>query len=154
MLDDIIKERRKKLEAIKNAGIDPYPARVARDFPITHAIEHFETLVAEKKVVSLAGRLTAVRGQGKIIFADIEDESGKIQAVLKDDITKDFDFWWSVLDLGDFISVTGPLFLTQRGERALKCKLSRLYLKHYCRFRANGMALRMWKCGFANATLT
>jgi lysyl-tRNA synthetase class 2 len=120
MLDDIIRERNKKLAAIQNAGIDPYPARVSRSFSVSHALEHFESLSAEKKSVSLAGRLTAVRGQGKIIFADIEDESGKIQAVLKDDITKDFEFWWTVLDLGDFISVTGPVFLTKKGEKSVE----------------------------------
>lgn len=119
MLDEIIKERQKKLEAIKNAGIDPYPARVKRSFEISHAIDRFKSLAADARPVSLAGRLTAIRGQGKIIFADIEDESGKVQAVLKDDATKDFEFWWTVLDLGDFISVTGPLFLTKKGEKSV-----------------------------------
>ena len=120
MLDDIIKERRKKLEALRNAKIDPYPARIKRSFEIAKAIKDFEKLTPKAKPVSLAGRLTAMRGQGKIIFIDIEDESGKIQAVLKDDVLADFDFWWSVLDLGDFVSVTGPLFVTARGEKSVE----------------------------------
>ncbi len=120
MLDEIIAERRKKLEAIQNVGIDAYPARVARSFPIAKAIADFEKLATEAKPVSLVGRLTALRGQGKIVFADIEDESGKIQAVLKDDIMKDLAFWEGVLDLGDFISVTGPLFLTKKGEKSVE----------------------------------
>lgn len=120
MLDEIIAERRKKLAAIKHANIDPYPARVPRSFSIEHAVRNFETLQAEAKPVSLVGRITAMRGQGKIIFTDIEDESGQIQAVLKDDVMKDLEFWHSVLDLGDFIAVTGPLFLTKKGEKSLE----------------------------------
>ena len=120
MLEDIVKERRKKLAAIRAAGIDPYPARVARSFDISHAIEDFESLAKSAKKVSLAGRLTSLRDQGKIIFIDIADETGKIQLVLKDENLKDFEFWRSVLDLGDFISATGQLFATKRGEKSVE----------------------------------
>jgi lysyl-tRNA synthetase class 2 len=120
MLEDIIQERRKKLEAIKAAGIDPYPARVKRSGPIAKAVEDFEILVESGKKLSLVGRLRSLRDQGKIVFADIEDESGKIQVVFKEDTLKDLEFWRSVLDMGDFISVTGPLFATKRGEKSLE----------------------------------
>ncbi len=120
MLEDIVQERRKKLDAIKAAGIDPYPARVKRSFEVAHALKDFEALVASGGEVSLTGRLRSLRDQGRIIFADIEDESGKIQAVLKDDALSDLAFWRSVLDMGDFISVTGPLFITKRGEKSLE----------------------------------
>jgi lysyl-tRNA synthetase class 2 len=121
MLEDIIKERRKKLDAIRAAGMDPYPARVARSFEIARAIQNFETLVADAgKKVSLAGRVKSLRDQGKIIFVDIADETGKIQLVLKDENLKDFEFWRSVLDLGDFISATGSLFTTKRGEKSIE----------------------------------
>lgn len=125
MLDDIIEERRKKLKAIREAGIDPYPARVARSFSVAHALEEFEKLAEKGEPVSLAGRLKSVRDQGKIIFADIEDESGQIQAVIKEDafpeggIKNNFDFWRSVMDLGDFVAVTGPLFKTKKGEKSV-----------------------------------
>jgi len=120
MLEDIIQERRKKLDAIKAAGIDPYPARVKRSFAISHALAEFDTIAASGENVSLTGRLRSLRDQGKIIFADIEDESGKIQVVLKEDVLSDLGFWRSVLDMGDFISVTGPLFATKRGEKSLE----------------------------------
>lgn len=122
MLEDLIKERQKKLQAIKGAKIDPYPARVKRTFPIAEALESFDELAKSEREVSLTGRLQSVRDQGKIIFADIEDESGKIQAVLKEDTTKDFEFWRTVLDLSDFISVTGPVFATQKGEKSVQVK--------------------------------
>jgi len=120
MIDEIIAERRKKLDAIKAAGIDPYPARVKRSFTIAHTLSHFEELAASGEKVSLTGRLRSLRDQGKIIFADIEDESGEIQIVLKEDALADLAFWRSVLDMGDFISVTGMLFATKRGEKSVE----------------------------------
>src|SRR3989344_3705210 len=120
MLDDIVKERRKKLDLIRKAGIDPYPARVTRTHEIAEALNNFDKLEGSKKSVSLAGRLRSLRDQGKIAFADIEDASGKIQLVLKEDTLKELEFWRSVLDLGDFISVTGPLFKTKRGEKSVE----------------------------------
>ncbi|MGC9599271.1 MAG: lysine--tRNA ligase [Minisyncoccia bacterium] len=125
MLEDIIRERRKKLELLRKAGMDPYPARVARTFPIAEALRDFAKLEKSKKGVSLAGRLRSLRDQGKIVFADIEDESGKIQVVLKEDALKDvrgLEFWRSVLDIGDFISATGVLFETKRGEKSLEAR--------------------------------
>jgi lysyl-tRNA synthetase class 2 len=120
MIDELVQERRKKLEAIKAAGIDPYPARVNRSFGIAHVLAEFDALAASGKKVSLAGRVRSLRDQGKIIFADIEDESGKVQVVLKEDVLTDLAFWRSVLDMGDFISVTGPVFATKRGEKSIE----------------------------------
>ena len=125
MLDDIIKERHKKLDLLRKAGIDPYPARTARTLAIGKAVDDFAKLAKAGKKISLAGRLRNVRDQGKIIFADLADESGKIQIVLKDDILKDskgLEFWRSVLDLGDFVSATGVLFETKRGEKSLEVR--------------------------------
>ncbi len=120
MLDDIIKERRKKLALLRTAKIDPYPASIARTSTIAEAVGTFETLEKSKKSISLAGRLRSLRDQGQIAFADIEDESGKVQVVLKGDTLKDLEFWRSVLDIGDFVSVTGPFFKTKRGEKSIE----------------------------------
>ena len=120
MLDELIKERRKKLDAIRAKGIDPYPPRVARTHGVSAALEGFEKLSKSVKAISLAGRLRSMRDQGKIVFADIEDDSGKIQIVMKEDTLADLEFWRSALDIGDFISVTGPLFETNRGEKSLE----------------------------------
>ena len=120
MLEDIIAERRKKLAAIRTKGIDPYPARVKRSFNIAKAIEDFDTIAASGDSISLAGRIRSLRDMGKIIFADLEDENGKIQLVMKEDTLKELEFWRSVLDMGDFISVTGTLFGTKRGEKSLE----------------------------------
>ena len=121
-MEDIVAERRKKLDAVKAAGIDPYPARVKRSFAIAHALGEFDAISASGENVSLTGRLRSLRDQGKIIFGDIEDESGQIQVVLKEDTLADLAFWRSVLDMGDFISITGPLFATKRGEKSIEAR--------------------------------
>jgi len=120
MLEDILAERRKKLEKLRHAGIDPYPAKVNRSFSIEHALNHFDELQKSAESISLVGRVRSLRDQGKIMFADLEDGKGKIQVVFKEGDLKDLEFWRSVIDLGDFISVTGPLFITKRGERSLE----------------------------------
>jgi len=120
MLEDILADRRKKLEILKKAGMDPYPARINRSFSIEHALNHFDELEKSKESISLVGRVRGLRDQGKIMFADIEDGKGKIQVVFKGEDLKELEFWRSVIDIGDFISVTGPLFITKRGERSLE----------------------------------
>ncbi len=120
MLEDILKDRLKKLALIKKAGLDPYPATAERSHTASRAHEKFSALGRAKKKISLAGRITALRDQGNIIFADLADESGKIQIVLKKDNLAEFALWKSALDIGDFVSATGPLFKTQKGEESLE----------------------------------
>ena len=122
MLDEIIRERRKKLDAIRKAKINPYPAEIKRSFDVGHALANFDTLAEAHKNVSLAGRLMGLRDQGKIAFGDIADETGKVQIVLKGDTLLETDFWKSVMDIGDFISVTGTLFKTKKGEKSVEVK--------------------------------
>ncbi|MBI2888376.1 MAG: lysine--tRNA ligase [Candidatus Liptonbacteria bacterium] len=122
MLDDLIAERRKKLEALKAAGVDPYPASVPRTHALGEAREKFAALEKAKKKVSLAGRVMSIRDQGSIIFIDIRDGSGSFQAVLKEGSLKDFPLWKANLDRGDFVSVTGMLFTTKRGEQSIDVK--------------------------------
>ncbi len=120
MLEDILADRRKKLDTLKKAGIDPYPAHVKRSFSVGHALDHFDELEKSREGISLVGRVRSLRDQGKIMFADLEDGKGKIQVVFRGEDIKDLDFWRKVIDLGDFISVTGPLFITKRGERSIE----------------------------------
>lgn len=119
MLDDIIKERRKKLDMLAKAGVNPYPAEAKRTHTAFEAREDFEKLEKRGSEVTLAGRVTAVRDQGDIIFLDLTDESGKFQIVSKKDTTESFDLWKSVFDIGDFVSATGTLFKTKKGEESV-----------------------------------
>ncbi|MBI4087593.1 MAG: lysine--tRNA ligase [Candidatus Liptonbacteria bacterium] len=129
MLDDLINERLKKLDEIKKAGLDPYPASAARTLEIAEARKKFDELSASKKSVVLAGRLMSMRDQGNISFLDLADESGKIQIVFKKDILSKFDFWKDVLDIGDFVEAGGVLFKTQKGEESLEVHDFRMLTK-------------------------
>ena len=127
MLEDILQERRKKLAKLKESGIDPYPATSDRTILAADAHKKFASLSRAKKKVSLAGRITAFRDQGNILFLDLTDETGRIQIVIKKDNLAEFKLWKSTLDTGDFVSVFGPLFKTQKGEESVEVfKLSLL----------------------------
>lgn len=110
-IDALRKTRIEKLEKIKKLGLNPYPAEVDIDSTILEAREKLE------KNVKIAGRLMALRGHGKIIFADLKEDKAKIQLAFKKDQLKDEHFSLiQLLDLGDFISVAGRVGKTQAGE--------------------------------------
>lgn len=121
-IEDIRKVRLEKLEKIKAKGIDPYPAESHKTHYINEAISDFDNLQKNETKITIAGRVMSLRGQGAIIFSDIFDGTGKFQALFKRDemSEKDFDFWNEVIDMGDFVEVTGKVFVTKRGERTLQ----------------------------------
>ncbi len=116
-LKDYRDERLKKLEEIKAAGIDPYPAKSFRSVKISEIIDNFE----EKKgtEVTVAGRIVAIRSFGKIAFIKIRDYFGEIQIFMKDE-GKPTEFFnikkINLLDTGDFIEAKGVVDKTQTGE--------------------------------------
>jgi len=120
MLEDIIKERRKKLELLEKSGRSAYPATAKRTSRIGEVLNGFDRLVNSRKKIALAGRIMALRDQGKLVFADVADQSGSMQLVLKKENLKDFDLWKNVLDRGDFVAASGSLFITKRGEKSLE----------------------------------
>ena len=129
MLEELINERRKKLERIRDKGIDPYPAAARRTARISDTVKNFQKLSKSKKRVQLAARIAGLRDQGGVIFLDVQDESGRVQAVLKKENLKDFSFWKEVLDRGDFLEIGGSAFLTKRGEKSIEVKTVRLLTK-------------------------
>jgi lysyl-tRNA synthetase class 2 len=120
MLEDLIGERRKKLEKLVDAKADFYPATAPRTFAIADARKKFGAFAKSRKKVSLVGRILGSRDQGNIVFLDLADTSGKLQVVLKKDTLPKFEFWKSVLDIGDFVSASGILFKTKKGEESLE----------------------------------
>lgn len=119
-LEEIRNARLEKLRLIREKGIDPYPAVSRRTHTLTEAIEKFSALEKDKKTVTLAGRVTASRGQGAILFLDISDGEATFQGLAKKDSTAEFDLLVKTLDIGDFIQATGILFETKRGEKTLE----------------------------------
>ena len=129
MLEDIIKERLKKIDLLKEAGINPYPARTKKVISINDVIKNFNSLSKSKKRVSVAGRIMSFRDQGNLVFSDLVDSSGKIQIVLKKDNISNLNFWKKVLDRGDFIFVNGIVFKTKKGEKSIEAKKIEIWAK-------------------------
>jgi lysyl-tRNA synthetase class 2 len=124
--------RRAKLADLRALEIEPYPARIPRERTHTaaEAVEAFRNSeLAEGHVVTLVGRLLTLRNMGKASFAHIEDGSGRIQIYVKRDIVGEeaYDVLFKrLIDLGDFISVTGTMFATRTGE--ITCHVHELAL--------------------------
>lgn len=120
-LEEIRQGRLSKLEILKGKGINPYPATVPRDFPISFLKTNFDAQVSSGAKVSVAGRVMALRGQGAILFAVLFDGTEKIQAIIKKDSLPEevFSLFVDTVDIGDFISVTGTPLLSKTGEQSI-----------------------------------
>ncbi|MEK7659127.1 MAG: lysine--tRNA ligase [Patescibacteria group bacterium] len=130
-LEEIRKARLKKLENIRKAGIDPYPAESFRSRGTAETLKNFAELSEGKKKITLAGRLMSLRDHGGSVFGDLKDESGKIQLFFKKDALgeKDFGFFLENFDIGDFIEVGGVLIKTKVGEPTLEVQSFRMLAK-------------------------
>ena len=97
-------------------GKDPFDVyKVNRTHTSEEVKANYDTL--EGKEVTVAGRLMSKRGQGKVVFSDIYDKDGKIQLFLKiDKVGEENLKQYKTLDIGDWISATGEVFITKSGE--------------------------------------
>lgn len=115
---DVIQVRWDKLAQLQADGQNPYEIT---SYDVTDAAaeltDNFEA--HEGQNVSLAGRIMAKRGQGKVGFYDLLDSSGRIQLFLKKDLLPDYDQIKKV-DIGDIVGIKGELFKTQRGQISVR----------------------------------
>ena len=120
-LDDLIAYRRKHLENFIEAGLKPWGQRYHRDRSADSIHQEFAELTSEQEgpVVSVAGRVTAHRHQGKATFIDLTDLSGRIQCYLRQNDLEDSYALLSNVDIGDFLGVKGKVFRTRRGELSI-----------------------------------
>jgi len=120
-LSEIRKKRIEKLKKIISWGINPYPRVVERTHSISQALKNFAGLRKKKKEIVLTGRIMAWRGHGGAVFLDVQDGTGKIQALFRKDRIGDkgFNFFKDVFDIGDFIEIKGELIKTKMGEKTL-----------------------------------
>ncbi len=118
-IEEIKKVRIDKLNKMNELKVVPYGERFAAVQKIQPVLDSF----TEEKDVLLAGRLMAKRKHGKVMFADLMDQSGKIQLFVKaDHIGPEAFEVAKLLDIGDIIGVTGTLFLTKTGEKSVRIK--------------------------------
>ena len=128
---ELIKSRIKKLEELKNLGIEIYPTK----FDVTHKNnqikENFDKLFENKQKVKTAGRIILLRLHGKAGFANLKDDTGIIQIYIRLDFLGEqkFNLFKNNLDIGDIIGVEGEVFKTHTGEITIKVEDFKLLAK-------------------------
>lgn len=129
-LKELRDDRLKKLNKLRALNIDPFPSHSQKDISNNEVAENFDE--HEGKEYTLAGRIMTWREHGSLIFADLHDESGKIQLYIKKDVYESKNLTFDnlgLLDSGDFIQATGVVTKTERGEISLLTKEIKLLTK-------------------------
>jgi lysyl-tRNA synthetase, class II len=125
--------RRYKLERLRQAGIEPYPARAARTHTAQQAVAALEGVSPEGEpaTVTVVGRLVSIRVMGKSSFAHIEDGSGRLQLYLRQNLLGEdlYTVFRQDLDLGDFVQASGRMFRTRTGEPSVEVQELQLLAK-------------------------
>ena len=121
---ELLAARRRKLEALRENGIEPFPHAYPGVRSIAEAKAPHEALEAGDETddrVRVAGRLHARRGQGKAAFLDLDDRTGRMQLHARVDVLGEESLRALLdLDLGDLLGAEGTVFRTRRGELSLK----------------------------------
>ena len=121
---DLVAARRRKLDRLRDRGIDPYPHSFVRSHTSVQARDLLAAAEADSSssddirtdAVSVAGRLVALRNMGRAAFADLRDGDGLIQLLFRRGaLAEDFGLIED-LDIGDWIGASGPVMRTRTGE--------------------------------------
>jgi lysyl-tRNA synthetase class 2 len=125
-LNELLLVRRRKLEELRQLGVDPFGKKYQRTHTAQGIFDQFdektkEQLEAEELEVSIAGRIMQKRTQGKASFAHIQDLTGRLQIYVREDRVGAHDYnVFDILDIGDIIGVKGTVFKTNKGETSIK----------------------------------
>jgi len=124
--NELIALRRKKLDALRAQGVEPFGVAFEPDGTIAEVREKF----MEGEILRAAGRITAHRDMGRSHFLDLRDATGRIQIYIHaKEVGADLIDLFQLLDIGDLIGVEGTCFLTKSGEPTLKASTFRLMAK-------------------------
>ncbi len=128
-IEELRNAKIQKLEQLKAQGIDPYPVDAKRTHKIGDALAEFDSLSGSSTEVSLTGRIKSIRTHGKLAFFDLEDESGRIQILMREDDMGEAFKLVEFMDLGDFLEAHGTLALSKTGQKSLFAKSIRILSK-------------------------
>ncbi len=111
-----MEDRLSKLRKLRELGVQPYPYRFDRTHSFSEIKKAFESLESSQAKIRTAGRIIAIRGHGKTVFATLNDEHERLQIYLRQqDLGEKFSLFEN-FDIGDFIGVEGKVFKTKTGE--------------------------------------
>ena len=128
-LNDQMQVRREKLAALQAEGRDPF-VRTKYDFNADSAAIKADYERFEGKTVKVAGRLMSKRGQGKVMFCDLQDRTGRIQIFVKiDELGEEEYNRFRKYDIGDIVGVEGEVFKTKTEEISIRAKVVTLLSK-------------------------
>jgi lysyl-tRNA synthetase class 2 len=111
-----VRVRVAKLERLRKAGVDPYPACFERDTLLAEVVRKFAGLAPDTRTgheVRVTGRVVAIRDFGGLCFARLRDFSSELQLMLAGD---NLGAWRDGVDLGDHVGVCGQVVTSKRGE--------------------------------------
>ena len=134
-LQDYRNERLRKLAALRELGLDPYPAHTERTHDCATVVSQYDELAGQE--ISVAGRLLSIRSFGKLAFIKLQDASGEVQLYLQRDTMAELDAPRGILgmkqlrllDTGDFVEATGTVLRTKTGEISVGVRELRLLTK-------------------------
>ncbi|MCF7858843.1 MAG: lysine--tRNA ligase [Candidatus Cloacimonetes bacterium] len=122
-LNQLLAVKKEKLAKIRELGVDPYPTRCKRTHKIELLLDNKDKFVSSEEIITISGRLKAMRRQGKVGFGNLSDDSGNIQIFVKKDKVGEANYEvFKLLDLGDFVQIEGTCFFTQRGEFSIRAQ--------------------------------
>lgn len=129
--EELRSARLAKIELLKKANMDPFTAESFRDYTIKEVIDGFAMIAESGKTVTLGGRVMSLRGQGAILFFNINDGTGVFQGLLKKGALPDemFSLFVDTVDMADFIEVSGTLFVTKTGQQTVEVNSWRILTK-------------------------
>ena len=126
---DQVQVRRDKLAALQAEGRDPFQI-TKFDFNADSAAIKADYAAFEGKIVRVAGRLMSKRGMGKVLFCDLQDNTGRIQLFVKIDEMGEEEFnRFKRNDIGDIVGAEGEVFTTKTGEISIRTKSIQLLSK-------------------------
>ncbi|MBK8100760.1 MAG: lysine--tRNA ligase [Planctomycetes bacterium] len=117
LTDGIAKDRLEKLQAMRGAGVDPFPPRVPRGIPLHELLADFDQRVGQ--AVTVCGRLSQIRDFGKLRFSHLQDRTGTLQIGFERDRLPAFWPDRKRVEGNDLVAITGIVGHTQKGERTL-----------------------------------
>lgn len=129
-------EKRRKLHALRAAGINPFPHTFERNTQVATLLTKYDKQLLSGETTEketffrIAGRVMTLRSMGKAAFFNLQDQSGKMQAYLKiEELEKNDAIAWDNVDIGDIVGLEGYMFRTKKGELSLHAKNFKILCK-------------------------